>query len=158
MSFDQEWVQAQSEARGAAVAMRLNKADGTGGSSPKPGSADYVVEDDELGDIGHAAHGLFSGLESGGKHASAASETAGTSLKGNGFTSGTALTEVNETWETQVKTLLQACAHISNHLDHTKKSSKADDDWIGAQLRIIGPVIPGNDGAVPASRINKYFS
>ncbi|MER5461938.1 hypothetical protein ABT010_14850 [Streptomyces sp. NPDC002668] len=76
---------------------------------------------------GNSAHGLFSGLDSGGKHASAASETAGTSLKGDGFTSGTALTEVNKVWETQVKTLVQACAHISNHLDHTKKSTVPAD-------------------------------
>ncbi|MFF7438951.1 hypothetical protein [Streptomyces sp. NPDC008122] len=137
--------------------MRLNKADSTGGSTPAKGTGDYVVEDDDLGDIGHAAHGLFSGLESGGKHASAASETAGTSLKGDGFDSGAALTEVNGTWETQVKTLLQACAHISNHLNYTKKSNKAEDDWIAAQLRTVGPVIPGGGGAVSASQIDKYF-
>ncbi|WP_019890928.1 hypothetical protein [Streptomyces purpureus] len=151
MSFDDEWGETK------ASAMRLNQAGSTGGSVPKPGSASYVVEDDELGDIGHAAYGLFNGLEPGGKHAAAASETAGTSLKGDGFDSGAALTEVNQTWEKQVKTLLQACAHISNHLDHTKKSRKEDDDWIQAQLRIVGPVVPGNDGALPASQINKFF-
>ncbi|MFE7040431.1 hypothetical protein [Streptomyces atratus] len=152
MSFEDEW-----GAEKAAVAMRLNQADSTGGSTPAKGSADYVVVDDELGDIGHAAYGLFNGLESGGKHANAASETAGTSLKGDGFDSGAALAEVNRTWETQVKTLLQACAHISNHLDYTKTSSKADDDWIQAQMRIVGPVAPGADASVPASRINEYF-
>ncbi|MFB6984685.1 hypothetical protein ACFC0C_00435 [Streptomyces sp. NPDC056178] len=152
MSFEDEW-----GAEKAAVAMRLNQAGSTGGSTPAKGSADYVVVDDELGDIGHAAYGLFNGLESGGKHASAASETAGTSLKGDGFDSGAALSEVNRTWETQVKTLLQACAHISNHLDYTKSSNKAEDERIGAQLRIIGPVAPGADGAVPVSQIDKYF-
>ncbi|MFE4590282.1 hypothetical protein [Streptomyces laurentii] len=152
MSFEDEWAAAK-----AAVAMRLNQADGTGGSTPAKGSADYVVEDDDLGDIGHAAYGLFNGLQSGGKHAGAASETAAGSLKGDGFDAGAALGEVNKTWETQVKTLLQACAHISNHLNYTKKSAKADDDWIGAQLRIIGPVAPGAEGAVPASRISQLF-
>lgn len=151
MSFDDEWASAKT------VAMRVNNAGGDGGSKPKPGSADYVVEDDELGDIGHDAFGLFNGLESGGKHAAAASETAGSSLTGDGFVTGAALTEVKRTWETQVKTLLQACAHISNHLDHTKKSRAKDDDWIQAQLRIIGPVAPGQDGAVTASQIDKYF-
>ncbi|MDH2388480.1 hypothetical protein QCN29_06715 [Streptomyces sp. HNM0663] len=152
MSFEDEWA-----AEKAAVAMRLNKADSTGGSTPVKGSGDYVVEDDDLGEIGHAAHGLFIGLESAGKHANAVSETAGTSLKGDGFDSGAALSEVNKTWETQVKTLLQACAHISNHLNYTKKSNKAEDDWIAAQLRIVGPVAPGVDGAVSASQIDKYF-
>ncbi|WMX48091.1 hypothetical protein [Streptomyces roseicoloratus] len=152
MSFEDEWA-----AEKAAVAMRLNKADSTGSSTPAKGSGDYVVEDDDLGAIGHAAHGLFNGLQSAGKHADAASETAGTSLKGDGFDTGAALSEVNGTWETQVKTLLQACAHISNHLNYTKKSNQAEDDWIAAQLRIIGPVAPGRDGAVPASQIDKFF-
>ncbi|WP_030581352.1 hypothetical protein [Streptomyces anulatus] len=154
MSFEQEWGELK-----AAAAMRLNQVGGTGGtggSGPK-GAADYVVADDELGDIGHAAFDLFNGLESTGKHAKAASETAGKGLKGDGFDTGAAFTEVIGTWEKQVKTLLQACAHISNHLDYTKKSSKADDEWIEAQLRIIGPVAPEADGAVPASQISKYF-
>ncbi|WP_327367700.1 hypothetical protein [Streptomyces sp. NBC_01217] len=151
MSFEDEW------AAEKAVAMRLNQAGSTGGSTPAKGSADYVVADDELGGIGHAAYGLFNGLEPGGKHANAASETAGTSLKGDGFETGAALAEVNRTWETQVKTLLQACAHISNHLDYTKASSKADDEWIEAQMRIVGPVAPGADASVSASKIDKYF-
>ncbi|MFK0042911.1 hypothetical protein ACIQU4_02205 [Streptomyces sp. NPDC090741] len=152
MSFEEEWA-----AETAAVTMRLNHADSTGGSTPKAGSADYVVEDDDLGGIGHAAHGLFDGLEPAGKHANAASESAGSSLKGDGFDAGAALSEVNRTWETQVRTLLQACAHISNHLDYTKRSNKANDDWIGAQLRIVGPVVPGSEGAVSASQIDKFF-
>ncbi|WP_370412843.1 hypothetical protein [Streptomyces fradiae] len=155
MSFEDEWA-----AEKAAVATRLNQLPDAGGGHAAPaakGSADYVVEDDDLGEIGHAAYGLFNGLQTGGKHADTASETAGTSLKGDGFDSGAALTEVNKTWETQVKTLLQACAHISNHLNYTKKSAKADDDWIAAQMRILGPVPPNVDAAVPASQIDKYF-
>ncbi|WP_405501607.1 hypothetical protein [Streptomyces anulatus] len=151
MSFEEEW-----GALKAAAAMRLNQVGGSGGSGPK-GSADYVVNDDELGDIGSAAFKLFNGLEPTGKHAKAASETAGTGLKGDGFDTGAAFTEVIETWDKQVKTLLQACAHISNHLDYTKASRKKDDEWIETQLRIIGPVAPDKDGAVPASQINKYF-
>ncbi|MFD7674404.1 hypothetical protein [Streptomyces anulatus] len=151
MSFDEEW-----GALKAAAAMRLNQVGGSGGSGPK-GSADYVVNDDELGGIGSAAFKLFNGLEPTGKHAKAASETAGTSLKGDGFDTGAAFTEVIGTWGKQVKTLLQACAHISNHLDYTKASRKKDDEWIETQLRIIGPVAPDKDGAVPASQINKYF-
>ncbi|KND33732.1 MULTISPECIES: hypothetical protein [Streptomyces] len=151
MSFDEEW-----GALKAAAAMRLNQVGGSGGSGPK-GSADYVVNDDELGGIGSAAFKLFNGLEPTGKHAKAASETAGTSLKGDGFDTGAAFTEVIGTWDKQVKTLLQACAHISNHLDYTKASRKKDDEWIETQLRIIGPVAPDKDGAVPASQINKYF-
>ncbi|WP_405635051.1 hypothetical protein OG543_08115 [Streptomyces sp. NBC_01178] len=152
MSFEEEWGELK-----AAAAMRLNSAGGSGRSGAAKGSADYVVADDELGDIGHAAFGLFNGLEATGKHAKAASETAGRSLKSDGFETGAAFTEVVETWGKQVKTLLQACAHISNHLDYTKASRKADDEWIETQLRLVGPVAPEADGAVPASQISKYF-
>ncbi|MET9372856.1 hypothetical protein ABZX98_01690 [Streptomyces sp. NPDC002992] len=84
MSFDDEWGETK------AVGTRLNQlpAEGSGGPAPKPGSGDYVVHDDELGDIGHAAYGLFNGLQAAGKHAHTASETAGTSLKGDGFDCG----------------------------------------------------------------------
>ncbi|MEU8763945.1 hypothetical protein [Streptomyces sp. NPDC048659] len=155
MSFDREWATEK-----ATVAMRLNQVDNTGGGTPAKGSADYVVEDDDLGDVGHAAYGLFSGLEPAGKHATAASESAGSSLTGDGLASGAALTEVTRTWDTQVKTLLQACAHISNHLAHTQRSNKAEDVWIAAQLRSVGTPaegLPGTDGSVPASQIDRYF-
>ncbi|MFH9138885.1 hypothetical protein [Streptomyces sp. NPDC017524] len=151
MSFEEEW-----GALKAAAAMRLNQVGGAGGSGPK-GSADFVVKDDELGSIGHAAFDLFNGLEPAGKHAKAASDTAGKSLKGDGFETGTAFTEVIGTWEKQVKSLLQACAHISNHLDYTKKSRKSDDEWLETQLRIVGPVAPDADASVSASQLNKYF-
>ncbi|MFD3907925.1 hypothetical protein ACF07U_34475 [Streptomyces californicus] len=151
MSFEQEWGELK-----AAAAMRLNQAPGSGGSGPK-GSGDYVVKDDELGNIGHAAFNLFNGLEPTGKHAKAVSETAGKSLTGDGFDTGAAFTEVIEAWGKQVKTLLQACAHISNHLDYTKASRKSDDEWIETQLRIVGPVSPEADAAVPVSEISKYF-
>ncbi|MYU34586.1 hypothetical protein GTW52_15975 [Streptomyces sp. SID8358] len=152
MSFEKEWGELK-----AAAATRLNQVSATGGSGSTKGPADYAVPDDELGDIGHAAFGLFNGLEPTGKHAKVASETAGTSLKGDGFDTGAAFTEVIGTWERQVKTLLQACAHISNHLDYTKASNKAEDEWIETQLRIVGPVAPGADGGVPVSRISQYF-
>ncbi|MFE3717819.1 hypothetical protein [Streptomyces cyaneofuscatus] len=152
MSFEDEWGELKDAAE-----MRLNQVGGSGGSGPGERSADYVVSDDDLGDIGHAAFSLFNSLESVGKHAKAASETAGKNLKGDGFDTGAAFTEVIGTWEKQVKTLLQACAHISNHLDYSKESRKADDKQVGAQLRNIGPVAPGADGAVPVSQISKYF-
>ncbi|MFH9499479.1 hypothetical protein [Streptomyces globisporus] len=129
MSFEQEWGELK-----AAAAMRLSQVGGAGGSGPE-GSADFVVKDDELGGIGHAAFGLCNNLEPTGKHAKTASETAGKGLTGDGFATGAAFTEVIGTWEKQVKSLLQACAHISNHLDYTKKSRKSDDEWLETQLR-----------------------
>ena len=38
-------------------------------------------------------------------------------------------------WDAQVKTVLQMCAHISNHLDYSKKSYAANDKRIEDSLR-----------------------
>ncbi|MCX4501460.1 hypothetical protein ACIA8M_24915 [Streptomyces anulatus] len=49
---------------------------------------------------------------------------------------GKALTSASRAWAEQVGTLVDACAHISNHLDCTKASKKKDDEWVGAQVGV----------------------
>ncbi|MDT0494963.1 hypothetical protein RM717_31170 [Streptomyces griseus] len=112
-----------------------------------PGTEDYVVFDDHLGRIGHDAFLLFNDMRAAGKHARKETEAAATSLKSDGFTMGGAIAEVNEVWERQVKTLMQACAHISNHLDYTLESNKAQDELIETDMK-----------AIKASKINDYFT
>ena len=53
-------------------------------------------------------------------------------------------------WTSQVKSVLQACAHISNHLDYSKKLHAHDDTRIAADLS-------GRTGPVPVSVLNEYF-
>ncbi|MFI1510499.1 hypothetical protein [Streptomyces sp. NPDC020597] len=54
-----------------------------------------------------------------------ASEAAAGGLKGEGFALGAALDHVTERWGEQSKTLLDTCAHISNHLRFTKNQHAA---------------------------------
>ncbi|GAA3219512.1 hypothetical protein GCM10020256_24600 [Streptomyces thermocoprophilus] len=48
-------------------------------------------------------------------------------LKSHHFSMGSALETTVSVWTTQVKAVLQALAHISNHLDYSKKTHAHDD-------------------------------
>ncbi|MGK5627783.1 hypothetical protein [Streptomyces sp. URMC 123] len=114
-------------------------------------SEDLVVRRDDLGRVGHAAYKLHGGLAAHGEHAKANSTAAGTDLAGDGFATGAALKETVRTWSTQVKTLMEACAHISNHLDHSSKKYGEEDARIATSLR------DARNQAMTVSRINDYF-
>ncbi|MFJ3904087.1 hypothetical protein [Streptomyces sp. NPDC090025] len=135
-TFDEQWRSASAAAR-ERVAMRLNQADGAGqGPGQGPGGADLAVRQDRLGAIGHAAYVLHGRLLKDGVHAEAATGESGGDLTKNGFRTGSALTTVRETWSSQVRTLLAACAQISNHLDHSAAAHARDDADIEAAFTV----------------------
>ncbi|MFJ9829397.1 hypothetical protein ACIRSU_34215 [Streptomyces sp. NPDC101160] len=139
MSFDEEWA-AERSAAAARVSMRLNQAPAgpVGG-----GGADLKVRQDHLGAIGHAAYELHGRLLKDGKHAGSDTAEAAGGLSRNGFRTGSAMAEVQETWSSQLSTLLDACAHISNHLDYSAAAHAKDDDEIRTALAV--------------SKISEYF-
>ncbi|MGW1886718.1 hypothetical protein [Streptomyces sp. NPDC001970] len=140
MSFDEEWASARSSAT-AGVGMRLNQV------APEPGggssTADLGVNQDKLGAIGNAAYALHGRLAKDGNHAQASTSDAATMMTVNGFRTGSAMATVNETWKSQLNTLLDACANISNHLDYSAASHAREEEEIKA--------------ALSASKINEYF-
>ncbi|XIE78723.1 hypothetical protein AB6O49_12660 [Streptomyces sp. SBR177] len=135
MSFDEEW----AAERRAAAARAGTRPNGTPG-----GGADLAVRQDHLGAIGHAAHELHGRLAKDGHHARTETADAASGLSRTGFRTGPALTVVQETWASQLATLLDACAHISNHLDHSAAAHARDDEDIRTALAV--------------SRINEYFA
>ncbi|MDT0543505.1 MULTISPECIES: hypothetical protein [Streptomyces] len=123
MSFDDEWQRAKA----------------------------LVAGRDDLGRVGHAAYRLHGGLRAAGRHAKVNSEAAGAELAKDHFATGSALTRLADTWQTQVDTLLEACAHISNHLDHSATRYREEDAKIetgmhDARRRLMTP-----------SRIAEYY-
>ncbi|MGW5419328.1 hypothetical protein [Streptomyces sp. NPDC003943] len=139
MSFDEEWATERSAAA-ARVSMRLNQAPaGPGGG----GGSDLKVRQDHLGAIGHAAYELHGRLLKDGKHAGSDTVEAAGGLSKHGFRTGSAMAEVQEIWSSQLCTLLDACAHISNHLDYSAAAHVKDDEEIRAALAV--------------SRISEYF-
>ncbi|MER5464779.1 hypothetical protein ABT010_29670 [Streptomyces sp. NPDC002668] len=103
---------------------------------------------DDLGAIGHEAYVLHGRLIKDGDVARESSFTAGTALTSHHFDVGSELSTAAELWNSKLNTLLQACAHISNHLEYSSKSHAEEDADIAATLK-------RRDGTpLPASQIN----
>ncbi|MEV3869935.1 hypothetical protein [Streptomyces sp. NPDC049906] len=134
MSFDEEWAELRAAAA-QRTAMRLNSAAAQGGGGG--GTSDLVVNRDDLGRIGNDAYDLRTRLSKDGDHARTTTFDAAIALTNGEFASGSALLKVNDRWNTHVKTLLDACSQISNHLDYTKALHSKDDVRIGGEMTSI---------------------
>lgn len=150
----EEWERAKAAAsEGQAARMQLNQA-GPGGT----GGLDLVVYQDDLGAVGHEAFVLHGELKKRAdiagagvdKNGSGTSMRAAAELKSRGLGLGSELELTVEVWTSQVKHVLQACAHISNHLDYSKKLYAREDAKIAAEVR-------SRTGTLPVSVLNGYF-
>ncbi|WP_369147779.1 hypothetical protein [Streptomyces sp. R44] len=117
-----------------------------------------VVTQDDLGAVGHEAYLLHERLREGADIAGAGSDRSGAGstaqaareLSSRHMTMGGELLTTLSVWDSQVKTVLQMCAHLSNHLDYSKRSYAQNDRHIEDSLR-------HRDGtAVPVSEISTY--
>ncbi|MGW2040420.1 hypothetical protein [Streptomyces virginiae] len=132
MSFDEEWSAARAAA-GSNAAMRLNQAPAPA-PTPGGGAPDLALHQDQIGAIGSEAYKLHTRLQTDGKHAATASGEAAAALTREGFASGAALAKANILWEGQVKTLVAACATISNGLNYSLSSHAKDEQQLHADL------------------------
>jgi hypothetical protein len=140
-----EWEQLKTEAADrSGTRMRLNQLDGGGSGSGGDTQGDLRVNQKSLAAVGNAAFKLFDHLGRDGKHAKAASDSAASGLKAD-FELGGALAHVVTRWETQVRTLQDACAHISNHLEFTDKTHRADDEHALSAISKISDLESGFD-------------
>ncbi|WP_262064000.1 hypothetical protein [Streptomyces sp. STR69] len=152
----EEWEQLKADAaRRGSARMRLDQLAAGGGGV----GGDLVVHQDDLGAVGHEAYILHDQLRQrvdiagagSGRSGSGSTTQAGEELKGSGFAMGSALVTTVSVWTSQVKSVLQAVAHISNHLDYSKKLHAQDDTQISAEIR-------GRDGsAMSVSSLSRYF-
>ncbi|WP_069742132.1 hypothetical protein [Streptomyces sp. EN23] len=138
MAWD-EWEQLKSDAaQRASASTQLNAAPpGTGG----PG--DLVVHDDELGKMGNTAYELRQKFGVDSDHARPSTFTASIDLFNDGLDMGAALTELHDAWNSQTKTLKDACAHISNHFDYTRAQHAKDQVQVATSM--------------PVSKIDSYI-
>ncbi|MFJ8207771.1 hypothetical protein [Streptomyces sp. NPDC096033] len=133
MSFDDEWAELKAAAAERQVSTRLNQlAPGGGGPGPQ---GDLEIDHQDLAAIGDAAFKLRQRLGTDGDHAKASTHEAAGSLKRD-FALGAALSTLADKWHDQVGTLLDACAHISNHLDYTKNAHAGDEHWLVTQFKL----------------------
>ncbi|MFJ4962654.1 hypothetical protein ACIP6P_09370 [Streptomyces sp. NPDC088729] len=149
----EEWERAKEAAARGETGMRLNEAGPAGAAAP-----DLVVHQDDLGAVGHEAFVLHGELKKRADIAGTGADRSGSgstmqaaaALKGHNFELGAELETTVEVWTSQVKHVLQACAHISNHLDFSKKLHAHDDAEIATE-------IGGRAGPVSVSALNDYF-
>ncbi|MFE4954887.1 hypothetical protein ACFRCW_12400 [Streptomyces sp. NPDC056653] len=143
MTFDAEWAALRAEST-QRVDMRLNGVgDGRAGQSG-PNAPDLSVNQDDLGAVGHDAYGLRTRLSTEGDRARPSTFDAAIALTNGNFSSGSALLKVHDRWNTHMKTLLDACAQISDHLNYTKAAHAKDDVRIGGDL-------------ISVSKLNEYL-
>ncbi|WP_282686838.1 MULTISPECIES: hypothetical protein [unclassified Streptomyces] len=134
MTFEKEWAELRSAAAQRS-AMQINSAPAQGGAGA--GAPDLVVNRDDLGAIGNDAYDVRTRLSKDGDHARPATFDAAIALTNGNFASGSAVLKVHDFWQKHLKTLLDSCAHISNHLDYTKAQHAKDDVKIGGDLTSI---------------------
>ncbi|MBL1100924.1 hypothetical protein [Streptomyces coffeae] len=152
MSFEQEWNQQKTRAADEPVHMQLNQTKGTGGRHGKGSpDGDLIVHDNELGKIGEMGRDLRERVSTYGDHARQNTFNASIELFNDGLDAGSALTELQDAWNTKLQTLKEACAHISNHLDYTRSAHRKDEDKIITEMQNL-------DGKrMTVSRIYEYI-
>ncbi|MFJ2841432.1 hypothetical protein GTY20_30185 [Streptomyces sp. SID4946] len=154
MAWD-EWEQLKSQAATRdSTHMRLNHApDGGGTYGPYvvPGkTGDLKVGHDDLVKIGAAAHHLYDQLWDKARVAVPGSDSAAGDLSTQGFSVGAGLQHVSNRWEEQLKSLMDACAQISNHMQTTKTVHANDECYIRRQMSSIDALDAGFDERVGA--------
>ncbi|MGW7045941.1 hypothetical protein ACWGDT_25275 [Streptomyces avermitilis] len=145
MAWD-EWEQLKSEAQArqqSATHMQLNQLPADPGGDSTQG--DLRVSQKDLASVGDAAYELHQGFEHFSDLARMSSIKAAGGLKSEGYAIGAALDHVAQHWVDQVQTLLDATAHISNHLDYTKGAHAGDEVYIAGTLSSIATLDQGFD-------------
>ncbi|MFJ5740417.1 hypothetical protein [Streptomyces microflavus] len=146
MAWD-EWERLKTQAaEERSTRMRLNQlAPGSGGGGGGNQQGDLEVNQKDLAAIGDAAFELHQEFERVSNHARTASQKAASGLKSEGFALGGALEHVASRWVDQSRSLLDATAHISNHLDYTKGAHAGDEVHIAGTISTISTLDAGFD-------------
>ncbi|MFJ8546256.1 hypothetical protein ACIRFH_30500 [Streptomyces sp. NPDC093586] len=151
-----EWEQLKADTlrrQQGSVHMQLNQVDGGGPSKPVQ-YGDLKVANDGLTKIGTAAFELYDQLWKKARVSVPSSESAAADLSKQGFALGAGLAHVSTRWDEQLKSLLDACAHISNHMRVTKKVHDGDEGYIQRQMSSIATLDAGFDerGGAPGEK------
>ena len=147
MAWD-EWEQLKTQAaQHHSTNMELNQlpADPGGGTSGDSPQGDLRVSQKDLAAVGNAAYQLHQDFARYSDLARSASFKAAGGLKSQGFALGDALDHVAQHWVDQVQSLLDATAHISNHLDYTKGAHAGDEVYIAGTISSISTLDKGFD-------------
>ncbi|MEW1869451.1 MULTISPECIES: hypothetical protein [Streptomyces] len=165
MAWD-EWDQLKAEAlerrQGDATRMQLNQYPGDSGPGSTPTTPDKTgdlnVHQQDLSKIGSHAHELYDRLWDQARLDNTSVDKAASDLTSQGFALGSGLQHVSNRWSTQLNSVLDACAHIANHMQVTKKIHDGDEAYILRQMSSIATLDAGFDERVgPAGEKNPIY-
>ncbi|WP_432053820.1 hypothetical protein [Streptomyces sp. bgisy022] len=161
MAWD-EWDRLKSEARdggpGGPTGTRLNRLEPGAGPATPSTTGDLNVNQPDLAKIGSHAHTLYNQLWDQARLDNTSVDGAASDLSTQGFALGPALQHVSNRWSRQLGTVLDACAHIANHMQVTKKIHNGDEDYIRRQMSSIDVLDAGFDERVgPAGARNAIY-
>lgn len=125
---------------------------GPGGGAPGvPATTGKLsVHNQDLTKVGSQAHTLYTQLWDQARLDNTSVDKAASSLTTQGFALGAGLQHVSNRWSTQLKSVLDACAHIANHMQVTKKIHAGDEAYIQRQMSSIDTLDDGFDERVGA--------
>ncbi|MFK0169148.1 hypothetical protein ACIQU5_10115 [Streptomyces sp. NPDC090306] len=156
MAWD-EWEQLKTQAQaqagtGTPAGTQIDQlAPDPGGGAPLPSSTgDLKVSQHDLTEIGSRAHTLYDHLWDRARLDNTSIDSAANDLTAQGFALGAGLTHVSVRWDQQLKSLLDACAQISNHMQVTKKIHAGDEAYIQREMSSIATLDDGFDERVGA--------
>ncbi|AWT45212.1 MULTISPECIES: hypothetical protein [Streptomyces] len=144
MAWD-EWEQLKSQAQArqqGSAQMQLNHVPVEPSGNPQ---GDLAANQSDLAAVGDAAYDLHQAFKQYSDQARISSMKAAGGLKSEGFEIGSALDHVAEHWVDQVQSLLDATAHISNHLDYTQGAHAGDEVYIAGTISSIATLDQGFD-------------
>jgi hypothetical protein len=145
VSFDQEWAQLKKEGQAdASPAMRLAGYSAEDHPDRAGARADLAVHQDDLGAVGNAAYDLYQDMERVSGHARKSTVSAAGSLP-ESLELGSALKHVAKRWTKQCRSIQDACAHISNHLDYSMSAHHKDEAYISGTVSKISTLDKGFD-------------
>ncbi|MER5180202.1 hypothetical protein ABT009_17810 [Streptomyces sp. NPDC002896] len=154
MAWD-EWNQLKADAlarqQGGAAHMQLNQLDGGGGggaTAVPSRTGDLTVSQHDLAKIGSHAHTLYNQLWDKARLSNTSVDSTAADLTKQGFALGAGLQHVSNKWDKQLNSLMDACAHISNHMQVTKKIHAGDDAYIQREMSSIDTLDAGFDERV----------
>jgi hypothetical protein len=159
MAWD-EWERLKTSAgEGSSARMRLNGLPPEDKAPTGDGAGDLKVSQTDLAAVGDEAYKLYNKLWPQARVAMASSSEAANYLAKEGFALGGALKHVADRWENpQLKSLMDACAHISNHMDFSGKSHQDDDAFIQRKMSSIVTLDEGFDESyAPAGKSNEAY-
>ncbi|MFF3553378.1 hypothetical protein ACFYXL_08160 [Streptomyces tsukubensis] len=155
----EEWDQLKASAsERASTGMQLNGLpDDERPTTPSTG--DLKVTQKDLAAVGDHAYKLYNRLWPEARQAVIpGTDKAAASLTSQEFALGGALAHVSNRWEKQLKSLMDACAHISNHMDFSQKTHKDDDERIRRSMSSIYELNQGfDDSYAPAGAPNSVY-